>query len=117
MARSRTATAGTGKQATPSQLAGMPGLEPEAEELDGDEDAAADGELLATEAEADDGESDNVGDASVEINVESLIAELESEGGRRTRSSVLTARRKLENFLEERRFARNIEDFEDFDID
>lgn len=77
------------------------------------------------EAEAEDQESetaavpavsDNVGDLSIEVNVEDLIARLEAEskGGAPSSSS---ARRKIEDILEEKRIAREIMDIEDLDID
>jgi hypothetical protein len=75
------------------------------------------------DAEAEEGVSepvvaatDNVGDISVEVNVEDLIAQIESEskGGTAPDGS---ARRKIEDILEEKRVAREIMDLEDFDID
>jgi hypothetical protein len=75
------------------------------------------------EVEAEEGASepvvaatDNVGDISVEVNVEDLIAQIESEskGGPAPDGS---ARRKIEDILEEKRVAREIMDLEDFDID
>jgi len=73
------------------------------------------------EVEAEDGAgtpvspTDNVGDISVEVNVEDLIAQIESEakGGAPDGS----ARRKIEDILEEKRIAREIMDLEDFDIE
>ena len=60
--------------------------------------------------------TDNVGDISVEVNVEDLIAQIESEskGGPAPDGS---ARRKIEDILEEKRVAREIMDLEDFDVD
>lgn len=74
---------------------------------DGTEDS------LATEIEV----SDNVGEQSIEINVETLIAELEAESHKGRRPDVHSARRKLEDYLERKRVAHDIEDFEDFEID
>lgn len=79
-------------------------------------------ELDEVEAEADAGDaddtliSDNVGEASVEINVEGLIAELEAESRFVSKPDMISARRKLEEFLERRRVAREIEDFDDFKV-
>lgn len=68
-----------------------------------------------TEAEAV-SPTDNVGDISVEVNVEELIATLETEGkGGPVPSG--TARRKIEDILEEKRIAREIMDIEDYDIE
>lgn len=60
--------------------------------------------------------TDNVGDISVEVNVEDLIAQIESEskGGAAPDGS---ARRKIEDILEEKRIAKEIMDLEDFDIE
>ena len=53
---------------------------------------------------------------SVEINVEGLIAELEAESRFVSKPDMISARRKLEDFLERRRVAREIEDFDDFKV-
>jgi len=59
--------------------------------------------------------TDNVGEISVELNVDDLIAELEAE---RTKSPDDSApRKKLEEILEERRIARDIQDMENFEIE
>ena len=79
-------------------------------------------ELDEVDAEADAGDpddtliGDNVGEASVEINVEGLIAELEAESRFVSKPDMISARRKLEDFLERRRVAREIEDFDDFKV-
>ena len=61
--------------------------------------------------------SDNVGEQSIEINVENLIAELEAESQRGKTPDVRCARRKLEDYLERKRIAQEIEDFEDFKVE
>lgn len=58
--------------------------------------------------------TDNVGEQSIEINVEGLIAELEAESQHAKAPEVHCARRKLEDYLERKRIARELEDFEDF---
>lgn len=82
---------------------------------DEDEDeaeAVAEGaELVETAA------TDNVGEQSIEINVESLIAELEAESRQGKAPETKCARRKLEDFLERKRIARDLEDFEDFVVE
>jgi hypothetical protein len=83
-----------------------------AEEETSDLDDAGD-DTLSAEVEI----SDNVGEQSVEINVESLIAELEAESHRGRTPDVHCARRKLEDYLERKRIAHAIEDFEDFEIE
>lgn len=81
--------------------------EPEAEA----EDVAEEG--LETEAAV----TDNVGEQSIEINVESLIAELEAESQQGKAPDIQCARRKLEDYLERKRIARELEDFEDFVVE
>ena len=97
-----------------------PANEPEVDgEIDGEagRDVAEEGEA---EPEAEAGRpaspTDNVGDISVEVNVEDLIAQIESEskGGPAPDGS---ARRKIEDILEEKRIAKEIMDLEDFDIE
>lgn len=61
--------------------------------------------------------TDNVGEQSIEINVESLIAELEAESQHGKAPDIQCARRKLEDFLERKRIARELEDFEDFVVE
>lgn len=79
-------------------------------------------EVEAEEA-ADDGleaevpVTDNVGEQSIEINVESLIAELEAESRHGKAPDIQCARRKLEDYLERKRIARELEDFEDFVVE
>ena len=58
--------------------------------------------------------TDNVGEQSIEINVESLIAEVEAESKRGAPDIHQCARRKLEDYLERKRIAHELEDFEDF---
>jgi hypothetical protein len=60
--------------------------------------------------------TDNVGDPSVEINVEDLIVELESEGFNLHVNREYAAKRRLEELMEEKRARRELEDFEDYDI-
>jgi hypothetical protein len=61
--------------------------------------------------------TDNVGEQSIEINVESLIAELEAESRHGKAPEMQCARRKLEDFLERKRIARELEDFDDFVVE
>ena len=71
------------------------------------------------DAEDDDGEAvaetDNVGDPSVEINVEELIHELEVDGVARP-GREQAAKRRLEELMEKKRAKRELEDFEDYEI-
>ena len=59
-------------------------------------------------------ETDNVGDASVEINVEDLIHEIEVVGDRA--GGELAARRRLEELMELKRAKRDLEDFDDYEV-
>jgi len=59
----------------------------------------------------------NVGETSVEINVEELIAELEADNGISSGSSEEDPRKRLEKILEERRAARALEEIDEFAAD
>lgn len=61
--------------------------------------------------------SSNVGDASVEINVDDLIAELEADAGIQHPSDEQNSRKRLEALLEERRAARELEELSEFALD
>ena len=92
--------------------------EPDLGELDSTLDST---EALANEPTDDDLQveaavTDNVGEQSIEINVENLIAELEAETQKDKGPDVRCARRKLEDYLERKRIAQDIEDFEDFEV-
>jgi hypothetical protein len=71
------------------------------------------------EAEEEDGEpaaeTDNVGDPSVEINVEELIHELEVDGVTRP-GREQAAKRRLEELMEKKRSKRDLEDFDDYEV-
>jgi hypothetical protein len=61
-------------------------------------------------------ETDNVGDVSVEINVEELVAEIEAaqdDDGRKNKE----IRRRLEEIQEKKRAAEEFEDTFDIDLD
>ena len=60
-------------------------------------------------------ETDNVGDPSVEINVEELIHELEVDGVTRP-GREQAAKRRLEELMEMKRAKRDLEDFDDYDV-
>jgi hypothetical protein len=68
-------------------------------------------------AEIDEDEvTDNVGDPSVEINVEALIHELEVDGLVNPLDREKTTRKRLEELMERKRAMRELEDFEDYKI-
>jgi hypothetical protein len=88
-----------------------------AEELDEElEVGEAETDDLSDDGEDGGDESDNVGDPSVEINVESLIRELESDGFVSQLDKEKNARKRLEELMERRRAKRELEDFDDYDI-
>lgn len=60
--------------------------------------------------------TDNVGETSVEINVEDLIAEIEAESGVEANPRGSNARKRLDEMLEEKRSSRELEDFEDLEF-
>lgn len=82
--------------------------EPAVAVTDEEEDDQAD-DFLEEESDDEESDSDNVGDVSVEINVESLIAEIElehdDEAARRRE-----VRRRLEEIREQREVLKDIED-------
>ncbi|MEZ5564944.1 MAG: hypothetical protein R3F24_05260 [Gammaproteobacteria bacterium] len=86
--------------------------------FDSDDDNSVDDDdsddSLETDADIGEGISDNVGEQSIEINVENLIAELEAESHRGRKPDVHCARQKLEDYLERKRTARDLEDFDDW---
>ena len=69
------------------------------------------------EAELPLSDTDNVGGASVEINVDELIAEIEAESGITADHNETCARKKLEKLIEEKRVARELEEIDEFALD
>jgi hypothetical protein len=84
--------------------------EEEVEEEDDEESEEEDGGTSEAAAE-----TDNVGDASVEINVEELIHELEGDGVVRP-GREQAAKRRLEELMEKKRSKRDLEDFDDYEV-
>ena len=64
---------------------------------------------------ADDSDEDNVGELSIEINVEQLVADIESSNS--NDSGSFAARRRLEELMEQKRFERALRDMDDWDFD
>ena len=93
--------------------------EEETEETE-ETEQADEGEAEAGEADAEETaaapETDNVGDPSVEINVEELIHEIEAEGESSRPGRELAAKRRLEDLIEKKRAKRELEDFDDYEI-
>jgi hypothetical protein len=88
-----------------------PATEPEPEAEEQEPEAEADTEVAPAASS-----TDNVGDISVEVNVEDLIAQIEAESKGAAAPSG-SARRKIEDILEEKRIAKEIMDLDDFDIE
>ena len=84
----------------------------EEEEIEDDDDDESEVPEATSEVAV---ETDNVGDASVEINVEELIHELEvDDAGRPGREQA--AKRRLEELMEKKRAKRDLEDFDDYEV-
>ena len=83
-------------------------------ELEDEDDKESDEEEDGGSSEAA-AETDNVGDASVEINVEELIHELEVDNGSRP-GREQAAKRRLEELMEKKRSKRELEDFDDYEV-
>lgn len=92
----------------PPEPAGDVSESPEDVEAEAPEDETVDTDAVI---------SDNVGEQSIEINVENLIAELEAESQHGHAPELQCARRKLEDYLERKRIARDLEDFDDFAVE
>jgi hypothetical protein len=80
------------------------------EEVEEEDEEDAEDEESETVAE-----TDNVGDPSVEINVEELIHEIEVDGVTRP-DREQAAKRRLEELMEKKRAKRELEDFDDYDV-
>jgi hypothetical protein len=90
----------------------------ESEQKKDEEEIDDEDEEDAEEEESEAGppaETDNVGDPSVEINVEELINELEVDGVTRP-CGEQAAKRRLEELMERKRAKRDLEDFDDYDV-
>jgi len=68
------------------------------------------------EADADIAFTDNVGEISVEIDVEELIAELEAESGNDHDQQEQSTRKKLEDILEAKRAEHELDEIDDFEL-
>ena len=83
-------------------------------DLDPDLDEAPDSDFELDETSALSTGTENVGETSVEIDIEELIAEIEDDdpksGGRDG-----SARKRLEELLEQKRVAHELEELDEFD--
>jgi hypothetical protein len=83
------------------------------EELEEETEESEEDDADETEAAV---ETDNVGDPSVEINVEALIHELEADGLASRPGKEQAAKRRLEELMEQKRSKRELEDFDDYEV-
>lgn len=83
-----------------------------------EDDALEDDTLAKEEVETIDDEpvTDNVGDPSVEINVEELLQTLESEAPTDDEDNGCEARQRLEELMESKRAKQEVEDFDDYKV-
>lgn len=84
-------------------------------EIDDDDDVLAVAPIVAEDD--DEAVELTVGLPGDETNVDSLLARLDAEPRRESRSDApVSARRRLEEYLERKRIARELEDLEDFEV-
>jgi len=81
------------------------------DDFEEDSDESKDSEDLAINES-----TDNVGDPSVEINVEELIHDLEAQGVIEGLDKEQDAKRRLEELMERKRKHRDLEDFDDYEV-
>ena len=74
-------------------------------------------DTMELEAEEMASKSGNVGDPSVELNVDEIVAELEADMGIEASDHGQDARKRLESLLEERRAARELDELDEFALD
>jgi len=74
-------------------------------------------DTMELEAEEKAVKSGNVGDPSVELNVDEIVAELEADMGIEASNDGQDARKRLEELLEERRTAKELDEFDEFALD
>jgi hypothetical protein len=74
-------------------------------------------DTMEQEAEEIAAKSGNVGDPSVELNVDEIVAELEADMGIEASDHGQDARKRLESLLEERRAARELDELDEFALD
>lgn len=94
-------------------MSGENGYEKESEDLEDDVESQADSEDVVV---ADDDGNDNVGDMSVEINVEELVAKIESDDASET-ARKREVRRRLEELEEKQRSAKELDSTYNFNLD
>ena len=88
----------------------------ESEDEDELEEETENSEDQSDDSEAGGSDTDNVGDPSVEINVEELIHEIELQNSSHRSIGEQAAKRRLEELMEQKRAKRDLEDFDDYEI-
>lgn len=91
---------------------GDPGTVPDDDDVEDFDEDIPEETVVLSEASS----TDNVGDVSVEINVEELIAEVEASQNRESRRRK-EVRRRLEEIREQREAMKDMEDTYSFDLD
>lgn len=86
-------------------------------ETDVVDDEPIEDEDTETASADDEAVTDNVGDPSVEINIEELLQALEAESVPGSQRQTGGARHRLEELMENRRARRDLEDFDDYTVD
>ena len=79
-----------------------------------EEDEGVEPEFDQTESEI---ETDNVGEPSVEIDLNALMAEVEAEGASKQPIKEADKRKRLEEMLEQKRVERELRELENFDFE
>ncbi|MBT8444013.1 MAG: hypothetical protein KJO13_04670 [Gammaproteobacteria bacterium] len=87
------------------------------DEDDGPDESDVFEDTLQLDAKSKTADTSNVGDPSVELNVDEIVAELEADMGKAPSDAHQNARKRLEELLEERRAAREIEDIDELALD
>ena len=98
----------------------MMGDKKDIKSTDGGDESAELGEFTDTmelEATCKSANTSNVGDPSVELNVDEIVAELEADMGKAPSDDHQNPRKRLEELLEERRAAREIDEIDEFALD
>lgn len=93
----------------------MIGDNKDVKELESEDDFAEFDDTLEMESDSESENTSNVGEPSVEIDVEEIVAELEADMGVKAPDDSASARKKLEALLEERRATRELGDLDELD--
>lgn len=84
-------------------------------DLDPDLNETPDSDFELDETSALSAGTENVGETSVEIDIEELIAEFEGDSDHKPGMQDSSSRKRLEELLEQRRVAHELEELDEFD--